>query len=180
MLIFFLIVFSIYFLANFYIFIKGFRAIPEGGSLRLIYSIVFIILASTFIAGKFLEREGEVDSFLSVFLKQIEVRLHGFYQGMLSLRAEGYRVDVIAPQAAIYLTVQFDLIGMKTSSGKVIQTTQDITDFLCDEAGLAIVPFSSFGSATNGTWYRLSVGVAKEESIPVIIELLRNALGTLS
>lgn len=130
--------------------------------------------------GKFLEKENEVDSFLNGFLKQIEVRLHGFYQGMLSLRAEGYRVDVIAPQAAIYLTVQFDLTGMKTASGKVIQTTQDITDFLCDEAGLAIVPFSSFGSSTNGTWYRLSVGVAKEESIPVIIEQLRGALGTLS
>ena len=56
MLIFFLIVFTIYFLANFYIFIKGYRAIPQEGHSRLIYSITFILLASTFIAGKFLER----------------------------------------------------------------------------------------------------------------------------
>lgn len=130
--------------------------------------------------GKFLQQEHEVDSFLKHFLKEIEDRLHGFYQGLLSLRAEGHRVDVIAPQAAIYLTVRFDLIGMKTASGHIIQNTQDITDFLCDEAKLAIVPFSSFGSTTNGTWYRLSVGVAKAESVEVIIENLRSALSKLS
>jgi uncharacterized protein len=56
MLIFFLIVFTIYFFTNLYLFMKGFRAIPPGGNLRTIYIIVFIILASTFIAGKFLER----------------------------------------------------------------------------------------------------------------------------
>ncbi len=56
MLIFFLIVFTIYFFANFYIFIKGYRVIPEGTSLRLVYSVVFFLLASTFIAGKVLER----------------------------------------------------------------------------------------------------------------------------
>lgn len=56
MLIFFLIVFTIYFFANLYLFIKGYRAIPAGGNLRIIYSVVFLVLASTFIAGKFLER----------------------------------------------------------------------------------------------------------------------------
>jgi len=56
MLIFFLIVFTIYFFANLYLFLKGFRAIPQGGNLRTIYIIVFLFLASTFIAGKFLER----------------------------------------------------------------------------------------------------------------------------
>jgi predicted MPP superfamily phosphohydrolase len=56
MLIFFLIVFTIYFFANLYLFIKGYRAIPADGNLRIIYSVVFLILASTFIAGKFLER----------------------------------------------------------------------------------------------------------------------------
>jgi uncharacterized protein len=56
MLIFFLIVFIIYFLANFYIFIKGYRIIPHGNYYRLIYSLAFILLGSTFIAGKILER----------------------------------------------------------------------------------------------------------------------------
>jgi len=56
MLIFFLIVFTIYFFANFYIFIKGYRIISEGNHLKLIYTVVFFLLASTFIAGKVLER----------------------------------------------------------------------------------------------------------------------------
>jgi len=130
--------------------------------------------------GKFLQDESAVNEFLGSFLEGIEKRLQAFYHGFLSLRAEGYKVDVISPQAAIYLTVQFDLIGMKTASGKIISTTQDITDFLCDEAKVAIVPFSSFGSKESNTWYRLSVGVAKLDDIPVIVEQLRNALNGLT
>lgn len=130
--------------------------------------------------ARFLENKDAVKHFLADFRQEIEERLNGFYLGFLALRAEGFHVDAIAPQAAIYLTVQFDLVGLKTASGKILHGTTDITDFLCDEAGLAIVPFSSFGSSTNGTWYRLSVGVSKKQDIPVIIERLRNALAGLS
>jgi predicted MPP superfamily phosphohydrolase len=56
MLIFFIIVFTIYFLTNLYIFLKGYRTIPGSGNFRLIYTIIYIVLASTFIAGKILER----------------------------------------------------------------------------------------------------------------------------
>jgi uncharacterized protein len=56
MLIFFLIAFTIYFFVNLYLFMKGFRAIPPGSNLRTIYIIGYIFLASTFIAGKILER----------------------------------------------------------------------------------------------------------------------------
>jgi predicted MPP superfamily phosphohydrolase len=56
MLVFFIIVFTIYFLTNLYIFLKGFRSIPDTGNFRLIYTIIYIVLASTFIFGKIFER----------------------------------------------------------------------------------------------------------------------------
>jgi len=56
MLIFFLIVFTIYFFANLYLFLKGYRAMPSGGNIRIIYTVAFLLLAVTFIAGKILER----------------------------------------------------------------------------------------------------------------------------
>jgi len=55
MLIFFLIVFTIYFGANAYIFFKGYPLMPEGRPAKL-YTILFILTASLFVAGKFLER----------------------------------------------------------------------------------------------------------------------------
>jgi len=55
MIIFFLIVFIIYFSANAYIFIKGYRAM-QGYMSLLFYSASFILLALTFIIGKILER----------------------------------------------------------------------------------------------------------------------------
>jgi predicted MPP superfamily phosphohydrolase len=56
MIVFFSIVLAVYFFTNLYIFLKGLRSLPDSGTLRLVYTIIYIVLASTFIAGKFLER----------------------------------------------------------------------------------------------------------------------------
>ncbi len=55
MLIFFLIVFTIYSLVNIYIFFKGYNAVPYLKDHKLSYSLIFFILAGIFIAAKILE-----------------------------------------------------------------------------------------------------------------------------
>jgi uncharacterized protein len=55
MMIFFLIVFAVYFAANGYIFFKGYNLLP-GGRQSVVYVLIYILLASMFIAGKMLER----------------------------------------------------------------------------------------------------------------------------
>jgi aspartate aminotransferase len=72
------------------------------------------------------------------------------------------------------------LIGQKTSEGKILQTTSDITKYLLDEAKLAIVPFSAFGSSADSSWYRLSVGTCKISEIEIIINNIKNALSKLN
>ena len=44
----------------------------------------------------------------------LELRLNKIYDGLIALKNEGFNVDAITPQAAIYLTVKFDLVGKKT------------------------------------------------------------------
>ena len=87
--------------------------------------------------------------------------------------------DAITPQAAIYLTVQFNLHGQKTTEGKILETTADITKYLLDEAKLAIVPFSAFGASGNSSWYRLSVGTCKLSDVEGAINNIKNALSKL-
>jgi hypothetical protein len=55
MAIFFIIVFTVYFLTNFYLWFKGRRALSGEGFSTTWYTVIFLVLASTFIAGKFLE-----------------------------------------------------------------------------------------------------------------------------
>ena len=52
-IIFFLVVFTVYFIGNLYIFLKGYNILPRGN--RLLYSIIFADLASIFIIAKILE-----------------------------------------------------------------------------------------------------------------------------
>jgi len=55
-LIFFTIVFVLYSLANFYVFIRGLQALPKISSIRISYTIVFIILYLSYLIGRILER----------------------------------------------------------------------------------------------------------------------------
>jgi hypothetical protein len=54
--IFFTIFFTLYGLINFYVFLRGWQAIPPDSALRTPYAVVFWTMALSFIAGRFLER----------------------------------------------------------------------------------------------------------------------------
>jgi hypothetical protein len=56
MVVFFAVFFLIYGLVNFYIFLRGWEAIPAGSPLRIPYLALFLFLSLAFIAGRFLER----------------------------------------------------------------------------------------------------------------------------
>jgi len=96
------------------------------------------------------------------------------------LQSKGFFVKAIEPEAALYLTVQFDLIGKTKADGNKLNTIQDVTSYLIHEAKLAIVPFYAFGTSKDSNWFRLSVGTAKKEDINTIFELLESALKKLS
>ncbi len=77
MAIFFIIVFTVYFLANLYLWMKGRRALAGAGFQTTWYTVVFLALASTFIAGKILEH-----SYTSVFADILNV-IGGFWMAFM-------------------------------------------------------------------------------------------------
>ena len=129
--------------------------------------------------AEFLKNKSALDNFLVHFKDQINNRLQGFYNGFIQLKKEGFSVDSISPQAAIYLTVRFDLKGKKTADGKTLHTQKDVTQYILDEAKLGLVPFSAFGSSDDSPWYRLSVGTCNIEEIPNVFTSLKKALSAL-
>jgi aspartate aminotransferase len=130
--------------------------------------------------ARYLHEKKAIQQYLQHFKSELEVRLRGIYDGLQSLKNEGYSVDAVAPQAAIYLTIKFDLVGRKTGAGKKLETQNEVTAYLLNEARLAIVPFYAFGADKSSPWYRLSVGTCKKEEIPEMISALRSALAKLS
>jgi aspartate aminotransferase len=128
----------------------------------------------------YLVNDKAVDAYLAAIRNQVAMRLEGFHKGFQLLKQEGHLVDSITPQAAIYLTVQFALHGKKTSNGQTLASTKDITQYILDEAKVAIVPFYAFGASPESNWYRLSVGTCKVEDIDTVMVNLRNALKKLS
>lgn len=128
----------------------------------------------------FLKNEDKVEQYLTHFKSELNVRLQAFYESFKTMRDEGLPVDVIAPQAAIYLTVKIDLAGLKTDSGHELRTVEDTTAYLLDVAGIALVPFTAFGAEAGSPWFRLSVGTSKKEEIKMVTDNLRNAIKRLS
>ena len=128
----------------------------------------------------FLLQKDEIDRYLTVFKAAIAIRLQRIYNGFMQLKKEGFAVDAITPQAAIYLTIKIGLTGKRTAKGQLLKEQSDTTSYLLDEAGLAIVPFSAFGASKNSPWYRLSVGTCRLEDIDDMIRKLREAMAKLS
>lgn len=128
----------------------------------------------------YLRKTDAIDTYFRHFKSEIAERLDRIYEGFIQLKNEGYGVDAVAPQAAIYLTVQFNLVGKQSAKGKKLEKQTDVTAYLLDEAKLAVVPFSSFGASADSTWYRLSVGTCKKEEIDEMLKKLKDALGHLS
>ena len=114
------------------------------------------------------------------FKAEVDIRLRSIFNGFQQLKKEGFAVDAIAPQAAIYLTIQINYAGKKTADGKVLASQADVTAYILDEAKLAVVPFYAFGASANSSWYRLSVGTCKKEEIDEMLVKLKAALQKLS
>ncbi len=129
--------------------------------------------------AKFLLQKENIDEFLKKFKSDVEIRLHAIYDEFIKLKNEGFNVDAVVPQAAIYLTIKIDLKGKKTVDGKLLSAQSDVTAYILNEAKLAVVPFSAFGANKNSPWYRLSVGTCHLKDIPEMIEKLKSAMQKL-
>ena len=130
-------------------------------------------------SANFLNNEQEVNLFLEDLKNKLEMRLNDFYSGFNDLKSKGYPVNAIAPQAALYLTVQINLKGYKTTDGFEIKNTKDVTSVLLNHAGIGIVPFQAFGTNTDDCWYRISVGNSTEDEPNMVVNKLEKLLESL-
>ncbi|HYO59823.1 pyridoxal phosphate-dependent aminotransferase [Archangium sp.] len=126
--------------------------------------------------ARFLEDVPATSGFLETMRRRVDERLVALHQGFAAMREAGLPVRSIAPQGAIYLSVQFDLIG---KAG--LRTNEDIRKLLLEKAGFALVPFQAFGLKDDTGWFRLSVGAVSMEEIkaalPRVEAVLRGAVG---
>jgi aspartate aminotransferase len=137
-------------------------------------------MAEQHATANYLLQSAAIDDFMGYFKRELEERLQLIYEGFQKLRAEGFAVNACAPRAAIYLAIQFNLVGKSTFTGKALATQPDVTAYILNEAKLAVVPFYAFGASENSDWYRLSVGTCKKEEIHDMLGQLKQALSKLS
>jgi aspartate aminotransferase len=121
--------------------------------------------------AKFLGMRSDIDEYHEGMIRELRLRLDLLYDGLEAMRREGIPVRAIAPQGAIYLSVQFDLIGRGE-----ITTNDQIRRLLLDEAGFAVVPFQAFGLPQESGWVRLSVGAVSPAQIEAGLARVRDVL----
>lgn len=129
-------------------------------------------------AAKLLDAPEVMRAFQAGMKAKVKERLDALHQGFTAMKQEGYPVEAIAPQGAIYLSARFDLFG-RTIQGRAITTNDDIRKLLLESAGLAVVPFQAFGLRGDTGWFRLSVGAVSMDDIraafPRLREIMREA-----
>ena len=130
--------------------------------------------------ANYLGKTEDIDKYFVHFKAEVNERLQNIFAGFQQMKAAGFHVDAVSPEAAIYLTIQIDYVGKTTAEGKTLETQEDVTSYVLDEARLAVVPFYAFGAGRDSSWYRLSVGTCKKEEIGEMLAALQTALEKLS
>lgn len=121
--------------------------------------------------AKFLGMRSAIDEYHDGMISELQLRLDLLYERIEAMRKAGLPVRAIAPQGAIYLSVQFDLIGRGS-----ITSNEQIRRLLLDDAGFAIVPFQAFGLPQESGWFRLSVGAVSPAEIEAGLARVRDVL----
>jgi aspartate aminotransferase len=130
--------------------------------------------------AQLLTNDTEIDRYHENMRAEVLKRLRALHDSLMGLKGEGFPVAAEIPSGAIYLSARFQLHGKRTPDGTTLRTDDDVRSFLLRQAGLAAVPFSSFGLPEGGGWFRLSVGAVSLREIEALVPRLRAALETLS
>jgi len=126
--------------------------------------------------AKYILHDTAVDKYLGSLKTKLQTSLAALHKGFQQLKAEGFKVDSIAPMGAIYLTVKVDYTGKTTPDGDLLKNSTDINFYLIKAAGVAFVPFSAFGTDDDVNWFRASVGASTLEDIEGMIPRIKAAL----
>lgn len=135
-------------------------------------------MAEQYATAAFLNNEKALEEYSVAFKQKLQERIDYIHKAFLSLKEKGYPVDIITPQAAIYLTIKIDLKGYGYK-GQPLSSQTDVNDFLLNEAHLAIVPFSCFGAGKESPWYRMSIGTCKYEELDEMFATLEQSFAQL-
>ena len=120
--------------------------------------------------------EDTMRSFRTSMIAGLRARLDALHSGLTDMRSDHCPVEVLAPEGAIYLSARFALTGRNTPDGALLQTDEDVRQYLLKAAGVAIVPFQAFGVRGDSGWYRLSVGAVSSEQIERMLPRLHRAI----
>ena len=123
----------------------------------------------------FLADEDAVATFRATTNAGVEARLTALTAGVRALQAEGFPVDCVDPQGAIYLSLRLDLVG-RSLGGQVVANNEAIRRLVLERAGWAVVPFQAFGLQEDTGWFRLSVGAVSLADITTAFPRIRAML----
>lgn len=129
--------------------------------------------------AKWLQNPEGIVQFRKEMDDKLERRLLAVYEGFANLRADGYAVDCISPEGALYVSLQLKIKG-RSIDGKVLTSNEEIRSVLLEKTGVAIVQFQAFGLAEDSGWFRLSVGAVSMEQIAEMFPRIRAMLDSLT
>jgi len=127
----------------------------------------------------FLGETENVNAFVNDFKGKIAASLHALHHGIQDLKSRGFAVESIKPMGALYLTIELNYLGKTKPDGTVIKDSSDLVFYLINEAGVALVPFSAFGNASEMPWFRASAGGLSLNEIEKMLPRLEEALAQL-
>ncbi len=116
----------------------------------------------------------KLESYFEDLDSRISDRMEILFKNLSNMRDSSLPVEFIPPQGGIYLSTRFNLFDALG-----VNTNEEIRLWLLNEAGIAVIPFQSFGLEDESGWFRISIGAVSVEEVSEAMIRLENALRVL-
>ena len=131
-------------------------------------------------ASEILSDDRLIDDWLEGFKGAISERLDLIHTRFSAMEADGLPVKAIAPQGAIYLSINVNLVGRTTAAGVTLDSNEAVREYLLDEARTAVVPFRAFGLEGETGWFRMSIGACGVDELGRALDRVEAAVRACS
>lgn len=129
--------------------------------------------------ARLLDDDVATDKYLAFIRHAAGTRLDLLYRRLSEMQAQGFPIQALQPQGAIYLSAEFALQGWRDGT-RLFHSAADVRTWLLESVGMAMVPFRAFGAPHAPHWYRLSVGAVGVAELDATLDRLAAALVKLT
>ncbi len=131
-------------------------------------------------AADFLASPDQVTAFTTRLQQKLQQSAEPLQTVVQQLITAGYPLSILPYQGGLYLAIHLPLKGFRTPEGSRLASAEDLSNYLINQFGLALVSFQYLDAPEHAWWFRLALGQGDADFYRAAAQVLHAAISALT